>query len=409
MRSPDGCATVGSVEFTIRTAEDDDWPAMALLAATCFGSFRPREATDMWRTLIPPSGAVVACDGADVVGMSFYLDLVLTVPGGAVLPMAGVSWVCVSPTHRRRGVLREMLGELHRRMAEAQYPIAGLEASEGAIYGRFGYGPASIDERLCVERRRAGFHAEVPDPGGVRIVTPLAHRRQLEDVYERWRLGTPGGLHTPPQLWDEVLSDREVSRGGGSPFYVLLHDDGFVFYRTHGAGERKSIDVTKLGAVTDEAYVALWRTLLGMDLMDTVTVQAPPGSLLPYLLTDPRLVRITGREDGLWLRILDIPAVLSARTYAADVSVVLDVSGGPLGGGGRFALQIRDGRAHCERSEAQAQVHTDLSVLGSLYLGTHRASAFAAANRLSCNDSGLLAQLDAAFASDVPAQLGFGF
>lgn len=75
--------------LVIRSAEDADWPAMVLLAATCFGSFRPREANDMWRTLMPADGVVIACDGADVVGMAYYLDLRLTVPGGTVLPMAG--------------------------------------------------------------------------------------------------------------------------------------------------------------------------------------------------------------------------------------------------------------------------------------------------------------------------------
>ncbi|BBY27159.1 enhanced intracellular survival protein Eis [Mycolicibacterium sediminis] len=388
--------------LAIRSAEDGDWTAMSLLAATCFGSFRPTEANDMWRTLIPADGAVVACDGGDVVGMAFYLDLRLTVPGGAVLPMAGVSWVCVSPTHRRRGVLRTLLAELHERMGS--YPIAGLQASEAGIYDRFGYGSATIDESLSVDSRSADFRANAVDPGGVRIVRPLDERARLEEIYERWRLRTPGGLSTPPQLWDEVFSDREVSRHGGSSFFVLLHDDGFVFYRVHGEGERKSLGVTKFAAVTVDARVALWRTLLGMDLFDEVTVTAPPGELLPYLLTDPRLVRITGREDGLWLRIVDVPTVLEARTYLADVSMVLDVSGG-----GRFALDVRDGRARCAVTDAEPDVSMDLAVLGSLYLGAHRASTFAAANRLRCDDPAVVARLDAAFACEVPAQLGFGF
>ncbi|GAB7067346.1 enhanced intracellular survival protein Eis [Mycolicibacterium hodleri] len=391
----------------IRTAEDADWPAMALLAASSFGSFRPREATDMWRTLIPSDGAVVACDGDDVVGMAFYLDLRLTVPGGAVLPMAGVSWVCVAPTHRRRGVLREMFGELHGRMSS--YPVAGLEASEGGIYGRFGYGPASVVETLSVDRRGAGFLAEVPDPGGVRIVRPAEQRDRIEEIYERWRLRTPGGLVTPPRMWDEVFVDHEVSRRGGSPLMVLLHADGFALYRVHGDSERKSVAILKLAAVTADAYVALWRTLLGMDLMDTVTIGAPPGELLPYLLTDARGVRVTGREDGLWLRILDVPTVLAARTYATDASLVLDVTDGALGGGGRFAVEIRDGRARCVPSDAEPDAWLSLSVLGSLYLGEHRASTFAAANRLRGKDSRVISTLDAAFASDVPAQLGFGF
>jgi predicted acetyltransferase len=415
MRSRCGCATVDRVADTtttgptIRTAQDADWPAMALLAAASFGSFRPQETTDTWRTLIPPEGAVVACDRDVVVGMAFYLDLLLTVPGGAVLPMAGVSWVCVSPTHRRRGVLRDMFGELHGRMVDAQYPIAGLEASEGGIYTRFGYGPASVDETLTVNRREARFHAEVPDPGGVGIVKPAEHRGRLEEIYERWRRRTPGGLHTAPQLWDEVLVDREAARHGGSAFFTLLHDDGFAFYRVHGGGERKAVQLTKMAALTGDAYVALWRAFLGMDLIDTVTVRTPPDALLPYLLTDARLARVTGREDGLWLRIIDVPRVLEARSYLADLSAVLEVSDGALGGGGRFAVEIRNGKARCERSEGKPDVLLDLSVLGSLYLGTHRASAFAAANRLRCNDSTLPAQLNAAFASDVPAQLGFGF
>ena len=414
MRSDVGCDTFDVVAdalntLTFRPPVDADWPAMTRLAAASFGGFRPEAATDMWGTLIPDDGAIVACDEDDLVGMAYYLDLRLTVPGGAVLPMAGVSWVCVAPTHRRRGVLREMFGQLHRAMASKNFPIAGLEASEGGIYSRFGYGPATVAETLTIDTRHARFHADVPDPRGVRFVRPVDHRAKLEDVYERWRLRTPGGLYTPPQMWDEVLEDRESARHGGSALFTLLHDDGFAIYRQHGDGERKSVVITKLATVTDEAYVALWRTLLGMDLKDTVTVQAPPDGLLPYLLTDSRLVRNTGSEDGLWLRIIDVPSVLEARTYSADLSVVLEISDGVLGGGGRFALEIRDGKARCECSGADPDVHTDLSVLGSLYFGTHRASAFAAANRLRCKDSSVIARLDAAFASAVPAQIGFGF
>ena len=132
-------------------------------------------------------------------------------PGGAVLPMAGVSGVAVSPTHRRRGVLRAMFAELHGRMGD--YPIAGLQASEAGIYGRFGYGPAMVEHKLTVDRREARFFADVPDPGGVRIVEAAAHREQLADIYERWRLQTPGGLNSPRQMWDEVLADREDYQG----------------------------------------------------------------------------------------------------------------------------------------------------------------------------------------------------
>jgi predicted acetyltransferase len=393
--------------LTIRTAEEADWPAMALIGATGFGVWRPQETNEVWRTMMPADSAVVACDGTDVVGVALFLDLQLTVPGGAVLPMAGVSWVAVAPTHRRRGALSGMFAELHRRMDA--YPVAGLEASEAGIYGRFGYGPATVWESLAVDRAQARFRPDVPDLGGVRVVRPAEHREQLEEIYERWRLQTPGGLYTPPRLWDEVLADREVSRGGGSSFFCLLHADGFAMYRVHGHSEKKNVEITKLAAATPQAQIALWRVLIGLDLKETIRFDTHPGHVLPYLLTDHRLVRTTGTEDGLWLRMLDIPTVLEARSFAADLSVVLDISDEVLGGGGRFALTVRDRRARCVPTDVDADVHTDLSVLGSLYLGAHRASTFATAQRLRCNDSELVAQLDAAFATDVPAELGYGF
>lgn len=382
---------------------------MARLAATCFGSFRPPEATDTFRTMTPVDGVVLVCDDADVVGMAQYLDLALTVPGGAVLPAAGVTWVAVAPTHRRRGLLRAMFHEMHRRMADAGYPVGALWASEAGIYGRFGYGPATTEQCLEVDRRLAQFHPAVPDPGGVRVVAPAEHRAELVDVYERWRLRTPGGLASPPALWDEVLADRESARDGGSPFFTLLHPDGFAAYRVHRNPGGNRVEVTKLAALTADAHIALWRALLGLDLTDTVTVYTYPGDPLPYLLTDQRRVRTTSSEDALWLRIADIPSMLQARSYRADLSAVVEITDDALGGGGTFALTIRDGSAEVVPTRDTPDVRTDLSVLGSIYLGTHRASSYAVANRLRCKDSGLLCRFDAAFASDVPAQVGYDF
>jgi predicted acetyltransferase len=162
-------------------------------------------------------------------------------------------------------------------------------------------------------------------------------------------------------------------------------------------------------AVTNDAHIALCRALLGLDLMEKVVFGTHPADPLPYLLTDSRLARITHHEDDAWLRIMDIPAALEARTYQAELSTVLEVSDGFRSDGGRFALEIRDGSARCMPTNAQADVSMDLDVLGSLYLGAHQASAFAMANRLRSKDSHLVQRLDAAFLSDVPAELGYGF
>ncbi|QEN16047.1 enhanced intracellular survival protein Eis [Mycolicibacterium sp. ELW1] len=397
-----------SPDVTLRFAGDDDWPAMSRLAATCFGSFRDPDTVAVWRSMTAHDGVVVACDRDDLVGMAMPLDLELTVPGGERLRTAGITWVAVAPTHRRRGVLRAMFVELHNWVARTGYPIAGLLASEATIYGRFGYGPATDELSVSVDRRGAEMHSTVPRIGGVRVVDPVAHRDQLADIYERWRRRTPGGLHTPAALWDEVLADRESARHGGSPLFALLHNDGFVMYRTRVA-DTKTVEVTKFTAVSRDAYIALWQTLLGLDLMAAITVNTHPADPLRYLLVDPRRVQTVGSEDALWLRIVDIPTVLEARAYPHDVTAVLEISDEQLGGGGRYLLSVSDGRARCVPSDAAADVRLDLSVLGSIYLGAHRPSAFAGAHRLQVTESALLDDLDLAFGWKVPAELGYGF
>jgi predicted acetyltransferase len=357
---------------------------------------------------MPTDSTVLACEGRDIVGMAHYLDLRLTVPGGVCLPMAGVTIVAVAPTHRRRGILRTMYTELHNRIADARYPIAGLTASEGGIYGRFGYGPATIEQEFSVDRRFAQFRDDAPDPGGVRIVKPADHRDELAEIYERWRLSTPGGLVRPKALWDELLADRESGRRGGTELFAFLHPDGYALYRVFG-DDPMFVRVGELTAATAGAHVALCRALLGLDLMEKVVFATHPGDPLPYLLTDHRQARPTHIEDDLWLRIMDIPAALEARSYQSQLSAVFEVSDGFRSDGGRFAVQIRDGRALCTPANGEPDVSMGLDVLGSLYLGAHKASSFAAANRLHSKDSGLTRRIDAAFASDVPAELGFGF
>jgi predicted acetyltransferase len=149
--------------------------------------------------------------------------------------------------------------------------------------------------------------------------------------------------------------------------------------------------------------------LLGLDLVDEVRVDTHPADPLPYLLMDSRQVRTTSMVDALWLRIMDVPAALQARTYVADLDVVLEIGDGFRSDGGRFALSVRDGSARCVPSDAEADLVMDSDVLGSLYLGVHSALDLAAAQRIRYRDRNALIQVDLAFRSAVPAELGFHF
>ena len=358
--------------LVLRSPSDGDWEQIALLHGVSFGTWNHLDSFGMFRSLVADDGAVVVCDEDAVVGVAAYFDMQLTVTGGAVLPMAG------------------------------------LTASEGGIYGRFGYGPATMERELTIDRRFARFHSDAPDPGGVRMVRPAPCGAELAAIYDRWRRRTPGGLARPQALWDDYLVDREDGRDGGTALFGLLHADGYALYRIHGS-ETKSVRVDEFKAVTTDAYVALMRALLGLDLMETVVIWTHACDPLPYLLTDSRVARTTKYEDDLWLRIMDVPTALEARGYQADVSTVIEVSDQFAGSGGRFALDIRDGRARCTPTDAAPQVWMDLDVLGSLYLGVHQVVALATANRVRATDPAVLPRLEAAFLSDVPAHLGFGF
>lgn len=398
--------TLGTL--VVRSPSDADWAQTPLLYGVSFGHFENANSYAMARDLIADDGAVVVCDDDAVVGMAAYFDLAFTVPGSAVVPMAGLSMVGVAPTHRRRGVLRAMYVELHQRIAVAGYPLAGLTASEGGIYGRFGYGPATMERVLTIDRRFAKFHCDAPDPGGARIIRPADHAAELAEIYERWRRRVPGGMKRPQSLWDDYMADYEEDRDGGTVLCGILHPDGYALYRVHGSDTMK-VRVEEFKAVTNDAHIALTRALLGLDLMETVELWTYARDPLPYLLTDSRVARTTKYEDDLWLRIMDVPAALEARSYQVDVSTVIEVSDQFAGSGGRFALDVRDGRARCTPTDAAPQVIMDLDVLGSLYLGVHQVEPLALANRLRATDPTVLPRLQAAFLSDVPAHLGFGF
>jgi predicted acetyltransferase len=78
-------------------------------------------------------------------------------------------------------------------------------------------------------------------------------------------------------------------------------------------------------AVTPRAERAVWGFLFGIDLMRTtkagrVAVPHP----LQLALADPRALGFTV-GDGLWVRLVDLPAALAARRYGAADSIVLEV------------------------------------------------------------------------------------
>ncbi|MBA3906264.1 MAG: GNAT family N-acetyltransferase [Pseudonocardiales bacterium] len=394
----------------LRRATADDLRALAEVDARGFGNHQSDADLENFKPLFEPDRFLLACDpdSGAIVGVTGSYPLEVTLPGGAVLPAPGVTWVSVDPTMRRRGILRAMFTEQHAGFVEDGLVLSLLTASEGAIYGRFGYGVTTLNRSFEILRRRAVFRADVPDPGGVRYLDAEAARKHAPEVHRRWCARTPGAVTRSDAMWDMWFRDDERWRGGGSGLFYLAHRDGFASYRVHHSDD--SAAVQDMFAATDDAYIALWRVLLGLDLVEKVTgyKSVAMDDPLPLMLADPRRVQTTHLDDGMWSRVLDVPAALAARTYAAEIDVVLDVHDGFLGRGGRFRLRGGPEGATCDPTDATADVEFAIGVLGSLLFGAGRATTFARAG-LAHGLPEVLRRMDAAFTADRDPQHGTGF
>jgi predicted acetyltransferase len=324
------------------------------------------------------------------------------VPGGS-LPCAGVTAVGVHPTHRRRGVLRSMMDTQLRDVHERGEPIAALWASEETIYGRFGYGIASWAGELNVPHEWDAFAALAEPAGTIRFITPEEARPLFPPIYDSVRRERPGMTSRSDLWWEDRHLRQEENESDAPRRFVVLEHDGeplaYAIYRTHfsfdgGSASSRLVVREALGA-TPSATTAIWRFLLDVDWMATVQVQlAPPDHPLFLLLANPRRPQYR-MGDGLWVRVVDLPAALSGRTYGEGGTLVLEVRDAICDwNDGRWQL---DGGA-CERTDAEPDLTLDVSALGSAYLGAISFTQLRDAARVEELREGAIRRADALFA-----------
>jgi predicted acetyltransferase len=332
---------------------------------------------------------LAAFDGDDIVGTCAAFPLGLTVPGGVEVAMGGTTVVTVRPTHRRQGVLRALIGHHFDDIAERGEPLAGLWASEGSIYGRFGYGPASnlYDARIHAQgvRFEGEAHRGVP-----RLVDAEEAGTLFRRIYEQARLRRAGMLTRNDAWWEHrVLADSESWREGKSEHRYIVYEEegeptGYAMYRQKGKWDDQLPDgvvsVTEVVAATPDAHRGLWSYLLNVDLFPNVEYwNLPFDDPLPHLLDNHR--RVTRRlEDALWLRLMDVPKALAKRGYEHDGVVVFGITDtSSHSTAGTYRLEVVDGVGQCERVDVAPELELDISVLSRLYLGGGGAPALAAA------------------------------
>ncbi len=358
-------------------------------------------------------------DGTDLVGAAGIYSFEMSVPGGRA-PLAGVTWVSVLPTHRRRGILtsmmRHQLHGLHETGGEA---IAGLTASEPPIYGRFGYGQATSAISLTVPRHKAGLRLP-PGADQVRVrFAPTDESLDLrQEIYNR-QVDTRPGMIKRSAVWNRFNSAEppEWTSGTSGLRTVVAErgDDavGYAIYRTkHDAGTgATTVVVQELIGDDAAAHAALLRFLFDIDLTAAISFYRPQpvDSPLVYLMTNVRAAE-PRLHDSLYLRLVDIDRGLSSRTYAAPIDTVIEVLDDfcPWNAG-RWRLVGDEKGASCARTTAAADLTIAARDLAAAFLGGVTLRALASAGLVDERRSGAVAEASRAFASDIAPWLSIGF
>ena len=321
---------------------------------------------------LPTDRTLAAFDGDELVATSVSHAFQITVPGGE-LPLSGIAWIAVQPTHRRRGIMTNMMHKHLLSSHERGECLSGLWSTGGDIYARYGYAISAFSEAWSIDRHNARLESTAGGDGHLVSLHTPESRTLFPAVYSRVRRQRTGIIERSEIFWDVEFEDRDDQRHGRSGYFFTAYEfeeqlDGYLKYRIdETAGE---LQVVELMATSLEASTALWEYCFGLDAIATISAwNRPVDDPLPWQVTNPRVLKRT-LHDAMWLRLVDVQTALSNRKYAADEQLVIQVADAVCPwNDGRYLLDATVDGANCERTTRDADITLDVSVLGSIFLG----------------------------------------
>jgi predicted acetyltransferase len=389
--------------FEVRTTASADEYADAIYAiGQYFGGPLTEERVERFKQVLPFERMHAAWEDGQIVGGAGAFPFQMSVPGGE-LACGGVTVVGVYPTHRRRGVLRSMMDEQLRGIHEREEPLAALWASEETIYGRFGYGLAAWCGEIKLARTWNAFAQPLERRGRVRFVSSEEAAALFPPIHESLLRERPGVFRRTEAWWTLRTVRMPEEEAANPKRFAVLDLDGspqaYAIYRQFpqfeagvSAARLQAIEVV---AATPQATAEIWRFVLDVDWYATLEASLlPPDHALFSLLATPRRAQFR-MGDSLWVRLVDVGAALSGRTYAKDDRLVFAV---------RDAVcPWNDGRWRLEGGEASrtddaADIALDVGALGAAYLGAVSFAQLRDGLRLEVLTDGAVERADAVFA-----------
>jgi predicted acetyltransferase len=339
--------------------------------------------------------------------------LTITVPGrdgmSELLMTDAITHVTVAATHRRRGLLRAMIEDALRAARDRGDAISILIAAEYPIYGRYGFGPATETCDYSLFPRRPGGRVD-GKVGQVRQVERDEYTALAPAIFERFRRRRAGQVERPAEWWPRHLGGP----GFGEPPEPLWHnwlvhegDDGpdglFAWLATREAQDVHPfalVDTLGPYAATDEAERDLWTYASGLDLVEEIVFGSRPvDDLVRWLLPNQRTLVLRQRSDYTWVKLLDVPAALSARAYSAPGELVLQLTDETaVSVAGRYQLVVcEDGSATCQATQRAPDLTLPQTAVASVYLGGNSIVQQAIAGGITEHTPGAARRADAMF------------
>jgi predicted acetyltransferase len=363
---------------------------LAALATTLLGSPYDEEfprRVDRWAREWVPERTWAYRDHGRIVATLATEPRTLTVPGpgGTTRDVEtdALTGVTVAATHRRQGLLTSMIGESLQAAKDRGDACAILIAAEWPIYGRFGYAPAVFAANQTYHTKRPHAALPVPTAGALRQVEADELGKIAPEIFEAARRRRPGQVDRRSPWWDRRLNLDGYEPIGKQPNWILHEGpdgpDGLLAWRVGRDfeldGRLGAVDVVEFVDASDAAYRDMWAYLSAIDVVGEVKLtDRPVDEPIRWLMRDARALELTGTFDYLWLRLLDVPSALAARSYSVPGRLVLEVRDDDLGGygSGRVLLESDGDDARCTPTTDAADLVVSQRALAACYLGGHR-------------------------------------
>ncbi len=363
----------------IRTIASSELHAWSVAVRRGFHNPSEVDDSEQRRALTPLERTWGAFENNLIVATLRSFPVQITLPRVQAIPAAAVTQVTTTATHRRQGLAGRLITADLAACRERAEPLSILIAAEWPIYGRWGYGPATESQCYTVDTRRTRLLES--SPATVDLVDVSDFRQAAARLYDRVQGCQVGEISRPDWFWDVDLGILALAaRPDVPPAFHLVASDGAgtvigaARYRVETTWEAmlpaSTVTVDMLVSQHLDADRALWAHLLSLDLVTEVVARdRPVDEVLPWLLTDARRARASKRHDFLWCRVVDVPAVLSARRYRVDGRVVLEITDAQGFAAGRYELTGGPAGSECAATTRSADLSLPVTTLGAILLG----------------------------------------